>query len=85
MDLVCFRCRQRMKNLPLSPASAMREKDLPGHLPGESEKAGEKKDGESGGAPSGAAQGTAGDEKSDAQLDRAVEYLKDSFLNKKDA
>ena len=64
-------------------ASAMREKDLPGHLPGESEKAGEKKDGESGGAPAGAPQGTTEEEKTDAQLDRAVEYLKDSFLSKK--
>ncbi len=66
-------------------ASAMREKDLPGHLPGESEKAGEQKEGAPGGAPSGESQGAAEEEEKDAQLDRAVEYLKDSFLNKKDA
>lgn len=61
---------------------AMREKDLPGHLPGESEKKGEQKEDAPGGAQAGQAQ-TPDEEQKDAQLDRAVKYLKDSFLYKK--
>ncbi|MDE0332433.1 MAG: S41 family peptidase [Nitrospinae bacterium] len=61
---------------------AMREKDLPGHLPSEAEKNGEKKDDSTGGAQDGPAQAPAEQEK-DAQLERAVQYLKESFLSKK--
>ncbi len=60
----------------------VREKDLPGHLPGESEKKGEKTEDAPGGAQAGAAQSPAGERK-DTQLERAVQYLKDSFFKKK--
>ena len=62
---------------------AMREKDLPGHLPGESEKEGEQKEDKGAGdAQAGQAQNP-DEEQKDTQLDRAVQYLKDSFLDKK--
>ena len=62
---------------------AMREKDLPGHLPGESEKKGEQKEDKGAGdAQAGPAQAP-DEEQKDTQLDRAVQYLKDSFLDKK--
>ena len=64
------------------PVRAMREKDLPGHLPSEAEKQGEQKEDTPGGAPASATQGTA-EEKKDTQLERAVQYLKESFLDKK--
>ncbi len=64
------------------PTRAMREKDLPGHLPGASEKKGEQKEDAPGGAQAGPAQ-TPDEEQKDTQLDRAVKYLKDSFLSKK--
>ena len=64
------------------PTRAMREKDLPGHLPGASEKKGEQKEDAPGGAQAGPAQNP-DEEQKDTQLDRAVKYLKDSFLSKK--
>ena len=64
------------------PTRAMREKDLPGHLPGASEKKGEQKEDAPGGAQAGQAQNP-DEEQKDTQLDRAVKYLKDSFLGKK--
>ena len=64
------------------PMRAMREKDLPGHLPGASEKKGEQKEDAPGGAQAGQAQNP-DEEQKDTQLDRAVKYLKDSFLGKK--
>ena len=64
------------------PTRAMREKDLPGHLPGASEKKGEQKEDAPGGSQAGQAQNP-DEEQKDTQLDRAVQYLKDSFLSKK--
>lgn len=64
------------------PMRAVREKDLPGHLPGEAEKEAEKEDKGAGDAQAGPAKSPDEEEK-DTQLDRAVKYLKDSFLNKK--
>lgn len=61
---------------------AMREKDLPGHLPGESEKEG-KKEGKGASGPQAGPAKSPDEEQKDAQLDRAVKYLKDSFLDKK--
>ena len=51
-------------------------------LPGASEKKGEKKEDAPGGAQAGQAQNP-DEEQKDTQLDRAVKYLKDSFLDKK--
>ena len=61
---------------------AMREKDLPGHLPGASEKEGKKEDKGASGSQAGPAK-SPDEEQKDTQLDRAVKYLKDSFLSKK--
>ena len=61
---------------------AVREKDLPGHLPGEAEKEAEKEDKGAGDAQAGPAKSPDEEEK-DAQLERAVKYLKDAFLGKK--
>jgi carboxyl-terminal processing protease len=63
-------------------ARMMREKDLPGHLPGEAEKEGEKEDKGASDAQAGPAQ-TPNEEQKDTQLERAVKYLKDAFLDKK--
>ena len=63
-------------------ARMMREKDLPGHLPGAAEKGGEQKEDAPGDAQAGPAK-SPDEEQKDAQLERAVEYLKDSFLDKK--
>ena len=63
---------------------AVREKDLPGHLPGEAEKKDESKEDAPDDAQTGPAQ-TPDEEQKDTQLERAVKYLKDSFLNKTDA
>ncbi len=63
-------------------ARMMREKDLPGHLPGEAEKEAEKEDKGAGDAQAGPAKSPDEEEK-DTQLERAVKYLKDSFLDKK--
>ena len=61
---------------------AVREKDLPGHLPGEAEKKGDKKEeGES--DPQAGPAKSPDEEQKDTQLERAVKYLKDSFLDKK--
>ncbi len=64
---------------------AIREKDLPGYLPSDTKKNGQQKEDAPGDAPSGQVQGTAEEMKTDTQLDRAVEYLKESFLNRKGA
>ena len=64
------------------PMRAVREKDLPGHLPGGAEKEGKKEDKGAGDAQAGPADSPDEEEK-DTQLDRAVKYLKDSFLDKK--
>lgn len=64
------------------PMRAVREKDLPGHLPGEAEKEGKKEDKGAGDAQAGPAE-SPDEEQKDTQLERAVKYLKDSFLNKK--
>ena len=61
---------------------AMREKDLPGHLPGGSEKEGQKND-EGAGGPQASPAKNPDEEQKDTQLDRAVQYLKESFLSKK--
>ena len=60
----------------------VREKDLPGHLPGVSEKKGTQKEEGASDAPADPAQNPA-EERKDTQLERAVEYLKDSFFKKK--
>ncbi len=65
-----------------APTRAVREKDLPGHLPGEAEKDGEKKEEGASGPQAGPAKSPDAEEK-DTQLERAVKYLKDSFLDKK--
>ncbi len=70
-----------MERTPAAGARALREKDLPGHLPGASGEKGKPEEegaGEAHGPPRAPA-----DERKDAQLERAVKYLKDSFLNKK--
>lgn len=60
----------------------VREKDLPGHLPGEAEEKGDKKEeGES--DPQAGPAKSPDEEQKDTQLERAVKYLKDSFLDKK--
>lgn len=64
------------------PMRAVREKDLPGHLPGEAEKEGKKEDKGAGDAQAGPAK-SPDEEQKDTQLERAVKYLKDSFLDKK--
>lgn len=64
------------------PMRAVREKDLPGHLPGEAEKEGKKEDKGASDAQAGPAE-SPDEEQKDTQLERAVKYLKDSFLNKK--
>ena len=64
------------------PMRAVREKDLPGHLPGEAEKEAEKEDKGAGDAQAGPAK-SPDEEQKDTQLERAVKYLKDSFLDKK--
>ena len=64
------------------PMRAVREKDLPGHLPGEAEKDGEQKEDTPGGPQAGPAK-SPDEEQKDTQLERAVKYLKDSFLDKK--
>lgn len=64
------------------PMRAVREKDLPGHLPGGAEKEGKKEDKGAGDSQAGPAE-SPDEEQKDTQLERAVEYLKDSFLNKK--
>ena len=61
---------------------AVREKDLPGHLPGEAGKDGEQKEDAPGDAQAGPAK-SPDEEQKDTQLERAVKYLKDSFLDKK--
>ena len=63
-------------------ARMMREKDLPGHLPGESEKEGKKEDKGASDAQAGPAK-SPDEEQKDTQLERAVKYLKDAFLDKK--
>ena len=64
------------------PMRAVREKDLPGHLPGEAEKNGEQKEDAPGGPQAGPAK-SPDEEQKDTQLERAVKYLKDAFLDKK--
>ena len=64
------------------PMRAVREKDLPGHLPGEAEKDGEQKEDTPGGPQAGPAK-SPDEEQKDTQLERAVKYLKDAFLDKK--
>lgn len=64
------------------PMRAVREKDLPGHLPGEAEKNGEQKEDTPGGPQAGPAK-SPDEEQKDTQLERAVKYLKDAFLDKK--
>ena len=64
------------------PMRAVREKDLPGHLPGEAEKDGERKEDTPGGPQAGPAK-SPDEEQKDTQLERAVKYLKDAFLDKK--
>ena len=64
------------------PMRAVREKDLPGHLPGEAEKDGEQKEDRPGDAQAGPAK-SPDEEQKDTQLERAVKYLKDAFLDKK--
>lgn len=64
------------------PMRAVREKDLPGHLPGEAEKEAEKEDKGAGDAQAGPAKSPDEEEK-DTQLERAVKYLKEAFLDKK--
>lgn len=64
------------------PMRAVREKDLPGHLPGEAEKEAEKEDKGTGDAQAGPAK-SPDEEQKDTQLERAVKYLKDAFLDKK--
>ncbi len=64
------------------PMRAVREKDLPGHLPGAAEKNGEQKEDTPGGPRAGPAK-SPDEEQKDTQLERAVKYLKDSFLDKK--
>ena len=72
-----------MTKTPSPGARALREKDLPGHLPGASGKQeGEPEDDAPGGAHDRSPRIPA-DEKKDAQLERAVKYLKDSFFKKK--
>lgn len=64
------------------PMRAVREKDLPGHLPGEAEKEAEKEDKGAGDAQAGPAK-SPDEEQKDTQLERAVKYLKEAFLDKK--
>ena len=64
-------------------ARMMREKDLPGHLPSDAEKKEEQKEDKPDGAQTDPAQTPAEEERKDSQLERAVKYLKDSFLSKK--
>lgn len=63
-------------------ARALRERDIPGHLPGASGQKGEEEQKDD---PPGARAHpprTSPEERSDPQLERAVEYLKNSFLKK---
>lgn len=71
-----------MARTPSPGARALREKDLPGHLPGASGEKGRPEEDDAGEAH-GRSSRTPADEREDAQLDRAVKYLKDSFLDKK--
>ncbi len=61
---------------------ALRERDIPGHLPGASGKKGKEEQEDDAPGVRAHAPRTSAEERSDPQLERAVKYLKNSFLKK---